>query len=186
MHHALVDRSISFICMFLAAALGASVLATSAWSQNQLQSYDEYKELLDQAPVFLDTQLAEAVKGVIERSYVAHDRRDTDASLAELGEDYSWIKVSAEGPKEMAKGLEITRELTRNLYESDFFDNYLGVDARPIAVIGNIGIQLEIEKFRDEDGSLKVMNTLAIYEIRGGKLWRLWAFAPETSEANSE
>ena len=178
----LINRSIHSICMCFAAILGACIFATSAWSQNQLQSYDEYKELLDEAPVFLDTQLAEAVKGVIDRSYVAHDKRDTDASLAELGEGYSWIKVSAEGPREMAKGLEITRELTRNLYESDFFDNYLGVDARPIAVIGNIGIQLEIEKFQNEDGSVKVMNTLAIYEIRDGKLWRLWAFAPTTSE----
>ncbi len=76
----------------------------------------------------------------------------------------------------MASGREVTYQMTKNLYESDFFDQYLGLESTPLGIIGNLGIQYEVEQFLREDGSKHVMKTLAIYEIKGDKLWRLWAF----------
>ena len=150
----------------------ATILAINsfAWSYDLDQSFEDYKKLLDQTPLLLDSELGEATKGVMERSLIAHNARDTDASIAELGEDYAWIRVSEKGAKEFAKGREIARELTRNLYEGGAMDNYLGVDAQPLAIVGNIGIQLEIEGFQNEDGSTRMMNTLSIYEIKDGKI----------------
>jgi hypothetical protein len=72
--------------------------------------------------------------------------------------------------------------MTKNLYESDFFDQYLGLESIPLAVIGNLGVQYEVERFLQDDGSTHIMKTLAIYEIKDGKLWRLWAFPPFLGE----
>lgn len=182
----ILNRSYYFFCGVVVSAAAMLAINSFAWSYNQTQTLDDYKKLLDETPALLNAELGEITKGVLERSLIAHNNRDTDASIAELGEGYSWIRVNEEGPRTMASGLEITRELTRNLYEGGAMDNYLGVDAQPLAVIGNIGIQLEVEGFQNEDGSTRIMNTLAIYEIKDGKLWRLWAFTPTVAEAASE
>lgn len=142
------------------------------------QSDAEFKALLDAMPVLLDEGHAQATKGVIERSFLAHMARDTDASMAELSSDYSWNKIGAAGAVRMSAGLEKTYELAREMYEGDFFDNYLGLNATPVAVIGNLGIQYEVEQFLNEDDSIFTLRTLAIYEIQDGKLWRLWSFSP--------
>jgi len=148
------------------------------------QSYAAYKALLDDIPVLLDKGDAEATRGVIERSFLAHMARDADASIAELATtDYSWNKVGAEGAIKMASGLDKTRELAKEMYEGSFFDNYLGLELTPIAIIDNLGIQYEVEQFRNEDGSVYVLRNLVVYEIKDDKLWRLWSFSPSVSEA---
>jgi hypothetical protein len=146
--------------------------------RSQGQSYDDYEKLLKSVPVLLDDGQAQTTKDVMARSLLAFLERDTDASIAELSDDYSWNKISAKGAVTRASGLEVTYERTKSLYESDFFDNYLGLDSVPIAVIGNLGVQYEVEQFLKEDGSKEILKTLAIYEIKNGKLWRLWAFPP--------
>jgi hypothetical protein len=142
------------------------------------QSYVEFKALIDAMPVLLDEGKAQATKDVIERSFVAHMARDTDASIAELSPDYSWNKVGATGAVKMAGGLDTTYQMAKKMYEGDFFDNYLGLESTPVAVIGNLGIQYEVEQFLNEDDSIFALRTLAIYEIKDGKLWRLWSFSP--------
>ncbi|MBT8062319.1 MAG: hypothetical protein KJO85_06510 [Gammaproteobacteria bacterium] len=146
------------------------------------QSYVEFKALIDAMPVLLDEGQAQATKGVIERSFVAHMARDTDASIAELSPDYSWNKIGEKGAVQMAGGLETTYQLAKEMYEGDFFDNYLGLQTTPVAVIGNLGIQYEVEQFRNEDDSIFTLRTLAIYEVKDGKLWRLWSFSPRSGE----
>ena len=145
---------------------------------SQGQGYAAYKKLLDATPVLLDDGTAEVTKAVMARSLLAFLERDVEASVAELSQEYSWNKITSDGAVEMANGLDVTYQMTKNLYESDFFDQYLGLESTPIAVIGNLGVQYEVERFLKEDGSTHVMKTLAIYEIEDGKLWRLWAFPP--------
>ncbi len=109
---------------------------------SQGQSYDDYKNLLDNTPVLLDEGQAQATKEVMARSLLAFLNRDTDASVAELSEDYSWNKVSVKGAVTRASGLDVTYERTKTLYEGDFFDRYLGLVSAPIAVIGNLGVPI--------------------------------------------
>lgn len=144
-----------------------------------IQSFEEYKALLDKVPSLLDSPLAETTKGVMERSMRAHQNMDTDAAVAELSEDYAWMRVFEGSATAAVSGREVAREITYNVYEgSDYLHDYLGSDSRPIAIVGNLGIQLEIENFKNEDGSLRVSKSVSIYEIKDGKLWRLWAFVP--------
>jgi hypothetical protein len=166
--------------IFILGAISAVCLMTAVAGKDRLpgQSYAEYKSLIDAMPVLLDEGAAQVTKDVIERSFLAHMARDADASIAELAADYSWNKVGAAGAVKMSSGLEKTYQVTKEMYEGDFFDNYLGLQTTPVAVIGNLGIQYEVEQFRNDDDSITTLRTLAIYEIKDGKLWRLWSFSP--------
>lgn len=152
-------------------------------ASSQGQSYEAYQALLEEAPILLDTGQAQVTKAVMSRSVLAFLERDAQASVDELADDYSWNKVGIDGATKMASGREVTYQMTKNLYESDFFDAYLGLESIPLGVIGNLGIQYEVEQFLLQDGSKHVMKTLAIYEMKGGKLWRLWAFPALLGEA---
>ena len=185
----LTIRRINFkqLLAFLLGAVTAAGVMASLPDKGRLpgQSYAAYKAMLDEMPVLLDKGDAEATRGVIERSFLAHMARDTDASIAELSPtDYSWNKIGAEGAVKMAAGLDKTYELAKEMYEGSFFDNYLGLELTPIAIIDNLGIQYEVEQFRNEDGSVYVLRNLVIYEIKDDKLWRLWSFTPSVSDAS--
>lgn len=158
-----------------------------AQSSNIVQSYDDYAALLDGVPMLLDVGRAEVTRGVMRRTMLAHHQRDTDAAIAELGEDYSWNRIVEAGAVTLAKGRDTAEAVTRNLYEkSDYLEKYyLGSESTPLAIVGNLGVQLEIENYKDEDGATRSTTSLVIYEIKDGKLWRLWGFIPIGGEARS-
>ena len=159
-----------------------SVFWSTAWSANQAQSIDEYKTLLNKTPLLMGQAAAETTKGLMQRMMTAHHRQDAAAEIAELAEDYAWIGVSEAGYQEMVTGRDVAAAATRNLYASEYMKDYLGVEANPIAIVGNIGVQLEHENFRNKDGSVKTTSSLVIYEVRQGKLLRLWAYMPTSDD----
>jgi hypothetical protein len=176
------------ILSFLAGALAALSISglLASTDGNPAQSFEEYQKLLAATPVLLDEGQADDTKGVITRSLVAFLARDAEGSVAELSEDYSWNKITPDGAVKMVTGTEPTLEITKNLYESDFFESYLGVHSTPLGIIGNLGAQYEVEEWINDDGSKRVLRTLAIYEIKDGKLWRLWAFQPFLGDSDPE
>jgi hypothetical protein len=151
-----------------------------AASSNVVQSFDEYAALLDHVPMLLDPAQAEMTRGIMRRTMLAHHRRDTDAAIAELGEDYSWNRILESGAVTLSKGRDTAEKVTRSLYEgSDYLEKYyLGSDSTPLAIVGNLGVQLEIESYRNDDLTTRVTKSLVIYEVKDGKLWRVWGFVP--------
>jgi hypothetical protein len=176
---------------FASGAMTSAVLLLAgshlAVSSNAAQSYEQYAALLDKVPMYLDRDQAEQTKAIMRRTMLAHHERDTDAAIAELGEDYSWNRIVESGAVTLAKGRETAEAVTRGLYESgDYLEKYyLGADSTPLAVVGNLGVQLEIENYRNEDGSTRVTRSLVIYEMKDGKLWRLWGFVPVEGDGSS-
>ena len=171
--------------LVVAAAIGAAIAlsaSSAVRSAYQAQSIDEFERLLDQVPVLLDPNAAQATRGVMKRSMVAHANRDANAAIAELGEGYAWIAVSEDGYQEMVSGRETAAEATRNLYQGDGLKNYLGATSTPIAIAGNFGIQVDYDNFQKADGSIEVKKTLSVFEVRGGKLLHLWSFWPGATE----
>jgi len=154
------------------------VFGASAWTMSETQSYEDYEKRFSKVTVLLDPKLAKDTMGVMKRVMFAHKRRDARAEVAELGENYTFTQVYEDGPVELASGREIAEQMSVNLYESDYMKNYRGVVAQPIAIVGNIGIQLDVETFEFEDGTQKVTKILTLLETRDGKLWRNWAFYP--------
>ena len=173
----------SLVHAVTATLLAVSVAACSedlgqAPLEYPIQSFDEYKALLDDLPLLIDPRQARTTKGVMERTMLAHHNMDTDAAIAELDENYAWMRVFQGSAAAAVSGREVAREVTNNVYGGDYLHDYLGSDAQPIAIIGNLGVQLETENFKNEDGSLRTSTSVSIYEIKDGKLWRLWAFTP--------
>jgi hypothetical protein len=170
---------------FLGATVGValtSVFWSSAWSSNQAQSIDEYMRLLDATPLLMDRRSSETTRALMQRMMSAHHRQDAEAEISELAEGYAWIGVSEVGYQEMASGRDVAAAATRNLYISEYMKDYMGVEAKPIAIVGNIGVQLEHENFRAKDGSVKTTTSVTVYEVRQGKLLRLWAFTPTSAD----
>lgn len=174
--------------LVLAAIMGSVMTLTVtsvAWSRYEAKSPEEYRKLLYEVPVFLDPELVEVTRGVMERSMVAHNNRDTDAAIAELAEGYSWMGVVDGGYQEMVSGRDTVEQVTRDLYEGSALDNYSGADSYPIAIVGNFGIQLDLDLYENEDGSQKITTSLNVFEVRDGKLLRLWAFFPSEPASGS-
>jgi hypothetical protein len=171
-----------FVGGIVVSASVALALTTGAWTQNEPQSLEEYERRIEQAPVLLDRDLAEATKSYMKGSMRAHHEQDVAALIAGLGEPYSFTRIYEEGPVELASSREMAEAASVSLYESDYMKHYQGVEAHPIAIVGNLGIQLEIETFEFEDGSKDVSTILSVYEMKDGKLWRNWAFSPQVMD----
>lgn len=170
-----------FIGGVVVSASVALALTSGALTKNEPQSLEEYERRIEQAPVLLDKDLAEATKAYMKGSMRAHHDQDVAALVAGLGDPYSFTRIYEEGPVELASSREMAEAASVSLYESDYMKNYKGVEAHPIAIIGNLGIQLEIESFEFEDGSTDVSTILTVYEMKDGKLWRNWAFTPQVT-----
>ena len=165
--------------MILSAAL---MLSSSVWTKNEPQSFEEFERLLEAAPVMLDTPLADETRALMKRSMLAHHQQDTAALVADLHEDYTFYSVSEDGPVALAEGRDIAEEMTANLYQSDYMKNYMGVKSQPIAIVGNIGIQLDVEGFAFEDGTTEMHTILTVLELKDGKILHNWAFNPVVGE----
>ncbi|MEQ8734273.1 MAG: hypothetical protein RIC29_05065 [Rhodospirillaceae bacterium] len=156
------------------------MLSSTVWTKNTPQSFEEFEQLVDAAPVLLDPALAEETRALMKRSMLAHHQQNTAALIADLHEDYSFYSVSEAGPVALAESRAIAEEMTANLYQSDYMKNYTGVKSQPIAIVGNIGIQLDVEGFAFEDGTTEMHTLLTVLELKDGKILRNWAFNPET------
>ncbi|MEQ8509102.1 MAG: hypothetical protein RIB43_08865 [Rhodospirillaceae bacterium] len=165
--------------MILSAAL---MLSSTVWTKNTPQSFAEFERLVDAAPVLLNPALAEETRALMKRTMLAHHQQDTAALIADLHEDYTFYSVSEDGPMALAESREIAAEMTANLYQSDYMKNYIGVKSQPIAIVGNIGIQLDVEGFAFDDGTTEMHTLLTVLELKDGKILRNWAFNPETGE----
>lgn len=170
-----------FVGGVVVSASVALALTSGAWTQNDPQSLEEYERRIEQAPVLLNKDLADATKAYMKGSMRAHHEQDVEALIAGLGEPYSFTRIYKEGPVELASSRKMAKAASVSLYESDYMKNYRGVEAHPIAIVGNLGIQLEIESFEFEDGSKDVSTILSVYEMKDGKLWRNWAFSPQVT-----
>ena len=165
--------------MILSAAL---MLSSSVWTKNEPQSFEEFERLVEAAPVMLDTALVDETRALMKRSMLAHHQQDTAALVADLHEDYTFYSVSEDGPMALAESRDIAEEMTANLYQSDYMKNYMGVKSQPIAIVGNIGIQLDVEGFAFDDGTTEMHTILTLLELKDGKILRNWAFNPVVGE----
>jgi len=111
----------------------------------------------------------------IEASEQAFIDKDLEMLAGELAEDFTWYKIDAEGPKQMVAGRDATLEIL-NLFFSDD-GGWEGADVHRLGYLGNLFVQVEIDRFTTPDGP-KVVRSLNVYEMKDGKRWREWKFYP--------
>ena len=111
----------------------------------------------------------------IEASEQAFIDKDLDMLAGELTEDFTWYKIDAQGPKQMVAGREATLELLNVFFADD--GGWQGADVHRLGHLGNLFVQVEIDRFITQDGP-KTVRSLNIYEMKDGKRWREWKFYP--------
>ena len=155
------------------------VSRSAAAKQAEWQTAQEYQRLVDAAWTAQDDATTRITKAMLVRTWLAHANRDAEAAVDQLADDYAWYRISDEGPRNVVSGKEKVMAATTALYASGALDDYLGFRAIPLAVVGNLAVQLEAEAYASADGR-KDVQMLTIYEMKEGKHRRLWSFIPET------
>jgi len=114
------------------------------------------------------------VIAMIEAAEVPFMNQDADGIGEFLTEDFAWYQVNEEGARQTVKGRDETVQLL-----SSFFGNnsWTESEVHRLGMLGNILIQVEVDTFI-RDGVPVELETLSIYEFRGGKRWREWKFYP--------
>ncbi len=115
------------------------------------------------------------------KSSQAYRDRDVEKALTFVADDYTYYRITENGPEILARGKE---EVRRNL--SAVFSNpsYKRGKAVFTKSFGHIVIALENDTF-EKDGREMTLSNLGIYEYKDGKLFRAWSFPVDEQDAES-
>lgn len=102
----------------------------------------------------------------------AYNRRDLDALLAGLADDYESWAVDADGPNCRARGREQVGQALAAMFAAS---GYTRSSVEDVRAYGNLAVAVEVDRFETADGE-RVMRSLGIYEFRDGELRRAWSF----------
>jgi ketosteroid isomerase-like protein len=115
-------------------------------------------------------------QAAIDETELAFTKRDVDGSTALMTEDFSWYTVRDEGPKEMVRGREATRQRLREFFASPLWTTN-DSEVHRLGMVGNTLVQVEIDTL-NFNGKPTRQTSLHIYEFKDGKRWREFAFYP--------
>ncbi len=121
-------------------------------------------------------------KDVFLKSSEAYQARDIDKALSFVSDDYTYYRITEDGPKVLATGKE---EVRRNL--GAIFNNpsYKKGKAVYTESFGHMVIALEKDTFENDGKEITVSN-FGVYEYKDGKLFRAWTFPVDESEVKVE
>jgi len=119
-------------------------------------------------------QISPEVIAMIEAAEMPFMNQDAAGIGEFLTEDFAWYQVNENGATQAVKGREETVQLL-----SSFFGNnsWTESEVHRLGMLGNILVQVEVDTFV-RDGVPVEMETLSVYEFRGGRRWREWKFYP--------
>lgn len=102
----------------------------------------------------------------------AYNRKDLDALLEGLAEDYESWEVGPEGPNCRARGRDQVGQALAAMFAASGYANSTVEDVR---AYGQLAVAIEVDSFDTADGR-KTMRSLGLYEFRGEELLRAWSF----------
>lgn len=102
----------------------------------------------------------------------AYNRRDLDALLAGLADDYESWEVGADGPNCRARGREQVGQALAAMFAAS---GYARSSVEDVRAYGNVAVAIEVDTFQTAEGE-RTMRSLGIYEFRDGELRRAWSF----------
>lgn len=111
-----------------------------------------------------------------EADFLAKDAQRLGDSVTE---DFAWYRVMPDGPKLAVQG----RENTVKLLSQFFTDTPAGYQSQVyrLAMVGNILVQVEVDKYDSKTEGKVEKTSLEIYEFRDGRRFREWRFTPTAS-----
>ncbi|MBL8629011.1 MAG: nuclear transport factor 2 family protein [Rhodospirillaceae bacterium] len=145
-------------------ALSASAVAADTVKTQVVQDTSKFSQIKPDV-------LAMIEKG--EADFLAKDPQRLGDSITE---DFTWYRVMPEGPKLAVQG----RENTVKMLSQFFTDTPAGYQSKVyrLAMVGNILVQVEVDKYDSKTEGKVEKTSLEIYEFRDGRRFREWRFAP--------
>lgn len=156
-------RRTALVAAFLAGALTTPMLTT----------------LASQAPTWGEAYrtIPATYQRMIEDSEAAFLKRDVAAAGASLTEDFTWYRVTEQGPELMVKGRAATEERLKAFFASPAWTD-TGSEVHRLGMVGNTLVQVEIDTLNMGQGPVR-QTSLHVYEFKDGKRWREFAFYPK-------
>lgn len=114
-----------------------------------------------------------AVLAAVERQSSAFKNRDVDALVANMAEDFTAYRMADDGPMAVIQGREQAAEQLSRTFGGT--SSYLESEIPETLVVKDMVVQVELDTFQTDDGP-KTSTTLAIYHVKGGKMWRSYNF----------
>ena len=102
----------------------------------------------------------------------AYNRRDLDALLAGLADDYESWEVRPDGPNCRARGREQVGQALSAMFAAS---GYARSTVEDVHAYGNLAVAVEVDRFETAEGE-RTFRSLGIYEFRDGELRRAWSF----------
>lgn len=122
-------------------------------------------------------RIPEQYRRMIEASELAFMKRDVTAAAASLDENFSWYRVTDQGPQEMVRGREATAERLKTFFASPAWTTS-DSEVHRLGMVGNTLVQVEIDTLNMKQGPVR-QTSLHVYEFRDGKRWREFVFYPQ-------
>jgi ketosteroid isomerase-like protein len=162
MSHCSSARRIPLLAAFVAGVLTAPIFAAMA---GQLYTWGEAYRTIPPA-----------YQKMIDDSEAAFLRRDVAAAGASLTEDFSWYRVTEQGPELAVQGRGATMERLQAFFASPAWSDR-NSEVHRLGMVGNTLVQVEIDTLNMGKGPVR-QTSLHVYEFRDGKRWREFAFYP--------
>lgn len=102
----------------------------------------------------------------------AYNRRDLDALLAGLADDYESWEVGPDGPNCRARGRDQVGQALAAMFAAS---GYAQSSVEDVRAYGKLAVAVEVDSFETAEGE-RTMRSLGIYEFRDGELRRAWSF----------
>lgn len=165
-----LERRLSMIAavMALPAVYGAYAIAADTVKSQVVQDTSRYS-------VIKPDVLAMIEKG--EADFLA---RDADKLADSVTEDFIWYRVAPDGPKVAVQGREDMVKMLRQFFTADAPAGFQSRVYR-LGMVGNILIQVEIDKYDSKTEGKVEKTSLELYEFRDGRRFREWRFTPTAS-----
>lgn len=147
---------------FVAGSITMAALQAIASQHTKHTETNPYREIPDD------------VIAMVEAAEVPFMNQDAAGIAEHLTEDFAWYQVNEDGVKEAVKGRDATVALLGSFFGNN---SWRDSEVHRLGMLGNILIQVEVDTYL-RDNEPVAIETLSVYEFRGGKRWREWKFYP--------
>lgn len=173
--HVLVGNFFTGEFIKLRLADGEVVARNSINEARSLSGIVQYsgRKVLARGPGFGEGNPYEAV---IDASETAFMQRNLEGAIASLDPDYVLYDIREEGAVPRMQGRENVRRILGGFFAAS--DAWVDSEVDKWGLLKNLLVQVEYDSYRNEDGSVRQVPTLVVFEHRNGKRWREWRFRP--------
>lgn len=126
------------------------------------------------------TKIPADVVAMIEKGEADFMARDAARLGDSVTEDFTWYRVTPEGPQLAVQGRDNTVKLLQQFFTQDAPGGFESQVYR-LGMVGNILIQVEVDRYESKTEGKVEKTSLELYEFKDGRRFREWRLTPTAS-----